>query len=122
MIAPNIFVRVARFAQFAPTFKEVLMNTKQKLHQIKLQQWATRFQEQASSGLTVRAWCAENNLTIHTYNYWKHKLNFQMNIRYYKYFHNSSNSSSILISILSSSLPLNVHASETGSTRPSLAK
>lgn len=50
------------------------MNTKQKLHQIKLQQWAIRFQEQASSGLTVRAWCAENNITIHTYNYWKHKL------------------------------------------------
>lgn len=50
------------------------MNTNQKLHQIKLQQWASRFQEQASSGLTVKAWCAENNITIHTYNYWKHKL------------------------------------------------
>ena len=50
------------------------MNTNQKLHQIKLQQWASRFQEQASSGLTVKAWCAENNITIHTYNYWKHKF------------------------------------------------
>lgn len=50
------------------------MNTNQKLHQIKLQQWASHFQEQASSGLTVKAWCAENNITIHTYNYWKHKL------------------------------------------------
>ena len=46
------------------------MNNKQKLHQIKLTQWASRFQEQAASGLTVKAWCAENNVTIHTYNYW----------------------------------------------------
>lgn len=50
------------------------MNTKQKLHKIKLQQWASRFQEQASSGLTVKAWCTENNISIHTYNYWKHLL------------------------------------------------
>ncbi len=50
------------------------MNTKQKLHQIKLQQWAARFQKQASSGLTVKAWCNENNISIHTYNYWKHAL------------------------------------------------
>ena len=53
------------------------MNNKQKLHQIKLTQWATRFQEQAASGLTVKAWCAENNVTIHTYNYWKHKLKLE---------------------------------------------
>lgn len=53
------------------------MNNKQKLHQIKLTQWATRFQEQAASGLTVKAWCAENNITIHTYNYWKHKLKLE---------------------------------------------
>lgn len=50
------------------------MNTKQKLHQIKLQQWASRFQEQVSSGLTIKAWCTENNISIHTYNYWKHLL------------------------------------------------
>lgn len=50
------------------------MNNKQKLHQIKLEQWAERFRRQASSGLTVKEWCAENNFTIHTYNYWKHLL------------------------------------------------
>ncbi|MGN1198419.1 MAG: IS66 family insertion sequence element accessory protein TnpA [Acetatifactor sp.] len=48
------------------------MNSKQKLHQIKLTQWASRFQEQAASGLTVKARCVKNNVTIHTYNYWKH--------------------------------------------------
>lgn len=32
------------------------------------------FQEHASSGLTIKAWCAQNNISIHTYNYWKHIL------------------------------------------------
>lgn len=50
------------------------MNTKQKIHQIKLQQWASLFQKQASSGLTVKVWCSKNNISIHAYNYWKHKL------------------------------------------------
>lgn len=35
------------------------MNNKQKLHQIKLTQWAALFQVQAASGLSVKAWCAE---------------------------------------------------------------
>ncbi len=50
------------------------MNAKQKLHQAKLAAWKVRFQEQADSGLTVKDWCAQNNLSIHTYNYWKHLL------------------------------------------------
>ena len=53
------------------------MNNKQKLHQIKLSQWAARFQEQAASGLTAKAWCIENKVTIHTYNYWKHQLKME---------------------------------------------
>ena len=50
------------------------MNTKQKLHQIHLNEWAARFSDQKSSGLTVKQWCEQNNFTIHTYNYWKHIL------------------------------------------------
>lgn len=50
------------------------MNTKEKLHQLRLNEWATRFSEQKSSGLTVRQWCEQNNYSIHTYNYWKHLL------------------------------------------------
>lgn len=50
------------------------MNTKQKLHQIRLNEWAARFSDQKSSGLTVKQWCEQNNFTIHTYNYWKHVL------------------------------------------------
>lgn len=50
------------------------MNTRQKLHQIKLQEWIERFHNQADSGLTVKDWCLQNDISIHTYNYWKHKL------------------------------------------------
>ena len=50
------------------------MNNKQKLHQLHLNEWAARFTDQKSSGLTVRQWCEQNNYTIHTYNYWKHRL------------------------------------------------
>ena len=50
------------------------MNTKQKLHQIHLKEWAARFSEQKSSGLTVKQWCEQNSFSIHTYNYWKHIL------------------------------------------------
>ena len=50
------------------------MNTKQKLHQLHLNEWITRFSDQKSSGLTVKQWCEQNNFTVHTYNYWKHVL------------------------------------------------
>ena len=50
------------------------MNTKEKLHQLHLNEWAARFSEQKASGLTVRQWCDQNNYSIHTYNYWKHLL------------------------------------------------
>ncbi|MBR5316789.1 MAG: hypothetical protein IKU39_02735 [Lachnospiraceae bacterium] len=50
------------------------MNTRQKLHQLHLNEWASRFAEQKSSGLTVSQWCDQNNYSIHTYNYWKHIL------------------------------------------------
>lgn len=40
----------------------------------KLAHWTALFQEQASSGLTVKSWCKEHNISIHTYNYWKHQL------------------------------------------------
>ena len=74
MIAPNILFVLRNSRNSSDCLKEVLMNNKQKLHQIKLEQWAERFRQQASSGLTVKEWCAENNFTIHTYNYWKHLI------------------------------------------------
>ena len=50
------------------------MNTKQKLHQLRMNEWTTRFSNQKTSGLTIKEWCNQNNLSIHTYNYWKHAL------------------------------------------------
>ena len=50
------------------------MNAKQKLHQVHLQEWTVRFADQKASGLTVQQWCEQNNLSFHTYNYWKHFL------------------------------------------------
>ena len=53
------------------------MNTKLSLHQARLSEWTVRFQDQASSGLTVKEWCFDNNFSIHTYNYWKHLLKLE---------------------------------------------
>ena len=50
------------------------MNTTKQLQQIKLDQWAVLCKEQSKSGLTVKQWCDQNGYTIHTYNYWKHRL------------------------------------------------
>ena len=50
------------------------MNTTKKLQQVKLDQWAVLCKEQSESGLTVRQWCEQNGYTIHTCNYWKHRL------------------------------------------------
>ena len=50
------------------------MNTRQKVHQLHLQEWACRFAEQKSSGLTIQQWCSQNNYSVHAYNYWKHIL------------------------------------------------
>ena len=43
------------------------MNARQKLHQLHLQEWTIRIADQKASGLTVRQWCEQNNLSFHTY-------------------------------------------------------
>ena len=50
------------------------MTSKEKIHQLHLSEWTTRFADQKASGLTVKQWCEQNGFTIHTYNYWKHIL------------------------------------------------
>ena len=47
------------------------MKVNQKLHQAKLSKWVTLLQDQASSGLPVKEWCDQNDVTIHAYYYWK---------------------------------------------------
>lgn len=36
--------------------------------------WRDKIQEQRQSGLSISAWCRENNIVIHTFNYWRDKL------------------------------------------------
>lgn len=50
------------------------MSTTKKLQQAKLNQWAVLCKEQSESSLTIRQWCEQNGYTIHTYDYWKHRL------------------------------------------------
>ena len=50
------------------------MNATKKLQQAKLDQWVVLCKEQSESGLTAKQWCEQNGYTIHTYNYWKHRL------------------------------------------------
>ena len=50
------------------------MSTKSMLHQAKLNEWASRFADQKSSGLTVSDWCKQNALSEHKFFYWKRQL------------------------------------------------
>ena len=50
------------------------IKSKELVHQAFLNEWSSRFADQKASGLTVRDWCTQNNLSIHKYNYRKHQL------------------------------------------------
>ncbi len=50
------------------------MTKSQQAHQLKLTYWINQFHDQSASGLTVREWCSQNNVSIHAYNYWKHQV------------------------------------------------
>ena len=39
--------------------------------------WSERIEAYQSSGLTMKAWCAEQNLTIHQLKYWLYKAQRQ---------------------------------------------
>ena len=47
------------------------MKSGQKIQQARLSKWAVLFQEQASSGLTIKDWCIQNDVSIHAFYYWK---------------------------------------------------
>lgn len=40
----------------------------------KRQLWEERFEEQATSGMTVDTWCAEKQISKHTFYYWKQRI------------------------------------------------
>lgn len=47
------------------------MNANKTFHQANLSKWAAILQEQKASGMTVKDWCAQNNISHHAYYYWK---------------------------------------------------
>ena len=47
------------------------MNAKQLLHQEKLNKWTAMFHEQHESGLSVKDWCTQNNVSPYAFFYWK---------------------------------------------------
>ncbi len=50
------------------------MNTSSQIRQAKLAKWAALIKDQSENNLQVKEWCDQNNVTIHAYHYWKHKL------------------------------------------------
>ncbi len=50
------------------------MSTRSIVNCAKLEAWASRFAEHRASGLTVADWCRQNNISKHSYFYWKRKL------------------------------------------------
>ena len=47
------------------------MNAKQALRQANLSKWTAIFHDQKASGMTVKAWCSQNDVSIHAFYYWK---------------------------------------------------
>ena len=43
-------------------------------HAAMLQEWSVRIAECRSSGMSVKAWCAEQGITIKTYYYWEKRF------------------------------------------------
>ena len=68
-----LLLQVARLVQLAQLTlaRRYPMNANQKIHQAKLSKWMAYLQDQSQSGLTVKAWCLENNVSIHAFYYWK---------------------------------------------------
>lgn len=45
---------------------------------VRLQYWTERVRECHTSGLTVKAWCQQNNVSPKTYYYWQRKVRKQI--------------------------------------------
>ena len=50
------------------------MDTKLVANQYKLQHWAAVIQECRTSGMMIKDWCEENNITRDKYYYWQRKV------------------------------------------------
>ena len=50
------------------------MTSAELKHRVKLQEWSARVQECRSSGLSVRAWCRQKDVTTAAYYRWEREL------------------------------------------------
>ena len=50
------------------------MTSAELKHRVKLQEWAARIQDCRSSGLSVRAWCRQEEINATTYYRWEREL------------------------------------------------
>ncbi len=50
------------------------MTSTELKHQVKIQEWSVNVQNCRSSGLPVKAWCAENGIPTGTYYRWEKQL------------------------------------------------
>lgn len=47
------------------------MNVNQTMHLANLSKWTALFHEQRQSGLTIKDWCSQNNVSVYAFFYWK---------------------------------------------------
>ena len=50
------------------------MGVREMKHAALLQEWSSKIAECRSSGMSVRAWCAEQGIPIKTYYYWEKRF------------------------------------------------
>ena len=50
------------------------MNVSKVTHQVKLDHWTALLKEQKSSGLSIKEWCSQNDISRDQFFYWKRKL------------------------------------------------
>ena len=49
-----------------------------EISQVRCNNWVSMFHDRKESGLTVKDWCRQNNVSIHAYYYWLRKLRKQV--------------------------------------------
>ncbi len=50
------------------------MTAREAKHQYKLAEWTGRITERSKSGMTIRSWCAANDISERVYHYWLRKV------------------------------------------------
>ena len=60
--------------RYCRLLEDIKMTSAELKHRVKLQEWAARIQDCRSSGLSVRAWCRQEEISATTYYRWEREL------------------------------------------------